>query len=993
MSQQDSSAIRSSYGVRRLGLIAIVTAAAALLVPIARAQFAPGPNPIPNGTTTGAQALSAGTGTVNSGGKISTSGATLALSMTGTSTLVNNGTIEQTGSARAIDSNSGTANLTATNNGLISSVSTDAFRVGTNSAISLTNSGTIQVTTGGQALDWANITSASNSLTNQSTGSITSVDSDAIRPGANGIINNSGLIKATLVVPPGGTAGGSDGIQADLSGVQVTNNGTGTIEGRTGVTGGPTVVGTPYTISVTNNTGGVISGTNGSGVNIDGVNTNVTATIINQSGATMKGTWDGISVNGDGDGIDVDGVLNLTNRGFIRGLGANGNGNDMKANGPDGVAAGGGTIVNEAGAEITSSITSGDATSGFGILIDDSSKGNSIAATNLTNRGKIQSDNGPAVVFISTFGNSITNDTGGLISGAGLAGVDAAIQSGNGNDTIVNRGTITAVSNDLAIDMQGGNNSLTIEGGAATINGRINGGAGGTNSLTVSPGAGNTFSYAGKLSNFNTVQINAGTTSFSGDNSYTGTTTISGGTLLAKNGGGSATGTGLVTIQSGGTLGGPGIVSNVSVQSGGNITPREGATTASLRTGAVTFTSGAVFNVQLNGTTAGAQYDQIVATGNVTLGNATLNVGLGFAPGAGTSFTIVQTSGSVSGTFLGLTDGAQITAGGKTFVIHYTATTVTLTVTTPGPTPTATATATATATPVATPTATATSTPGSTPTATPTATPGASAGTVGNVSTRLPVGTGENILIEGFIVQGPAGSLKKIIIRAIGPSLVPFGILDAVANPILEIHDSSTATVATNDNWKSTIIGGLITSDQTNEINNSGVAPSNDAESAIIAELAPGSYTAQVRGVGNTTGTGVVDAYDLSSASPARLVNIATRGLIQPGDKLMIAGFIVQSGPVTVVLRATGPSLTAFGINNALPDTTLQLRNQNGVIVRENDDWMTDQKAALEATGLQPSNDREAALIETIPPGQYTAQVRGKPEATGIGVVEVYFLQ
>jgi uncharacterized delta-60 repeat protein len=273
----------------------------------------------------------------------------------------------------------------------------------------------------------------------------------------------------------------------------------------------------------------------------------------------------------------------------------------------------------------------------------------------------------------------------------------------------------------------------------------------------------------------------------------------------------------------------------------------------------------------------------------------------------------------------------------------------------------------------------------------PTPTPGV----VGNVSTRLPVGTGDDVLIEGFIVQGPAGSTKKIVVRAIGPSLAPFGIPDALVNPTLEIHDASAnnATVATNDDWRSTQVGGLITGDQSAEIASSGVPPSNDLESAIIADLAPGSYTAVVRGVGNTTGTGVVDAYDLSAASPARLANIATRGLVQPGDKLMIAGFIVQNGPVKAVVRAIGPSLSAFGISNALPDTTVQLRDSNGAVVRENDDWQTDQQQDLINTGLQPSDDLEAALVETLQPGQYTAQVRGNPEQTGIGVVQVYFLQ
>ena len=260
-----------------------------------------------------------------------------------------------------------------------------------------------------------------------------------------------------------------------------------------------------------------------------------------------------------------------------------------------------------------------------------------------------------------------------------------------------------------------------------------------------------------------------------------------------------------------------------------------------------------------------------------------------------------------------------------------------------------------------------------------------------NVSTRLAVGTGDDVLIEGFIVQGPPGSSKKIIVRALGPSLSRFGVGDALANPTLEIRDANNAIVATNNNWKITQLGGLITSDQFGEISASQLAPSDDLESAIIVNLAAGSYTAVVRGVDNTAGTGLVDAFDLSPASAARLANVATRGLIQPGDKLMIAGFIVQNGPIKVVIRAIGPSLKMFGISNALPDTTLQLRDQNGGIVLENDNWKTDQQQELEAIHLQPSHDLEAALVTTIQPGQYTAQVRGKGQDSGIGVVEVYF--
>ena len=295
-------------------------------------------------------------------------------------------------------------------------------------------------------------------------------------------------------------------------------------------------------------------------------------------------------------------------------------------------------------------------------------------------------------------------------------------------------------------------------------------------------------------------------------------------------------------------------------------------------------------------------------------------------------------------------------------------------------------------TPTATPTATPTPTP--TPTPIPTPTPTATPGLVANVSTRLQVGKDDDALFEGFIIQGPAGSAKKIIVRALGPFLGPFGVPDPLVNPTLDIFQGSTK-VASNNDWRTTQTGGLITADQSAEIAASGFAPSNELESAIIANLAPGSYTAIVRGLGNTTGIGLVDAFDLSATSSAKVVNFATRGLVQPGDKLLTAGFIIQNGSVRAVIRAIGPSLTGppFNITNALPDTTLQLRDQNGGLVQENDDWQTDQKAELESTGLQPSNAKEAALVRTIPPGQYTAQVRGKPESTGIGVVEVYFLQ
>ncbi|HEX7517819.1 MAG TPA: NF038122 family metalloprotease [Chthoniobacterales bacterium] len=262
-------------------------------------------------------------------------------------------------------------------------------------------------------------------------------------------------------------------------------------------------------------------------------------------------------------------------------------------------------------------------------------------------------------------------------------------------------------------------------------------------------------------------------------------------------------------------------------------------------------------------------------------------------------------------------------------------------------------------------------------------------GSAANISTRLPVGTGDNILIAGFIVTGPAGSTKRVLVRGIGPSTMVPG---ALADPTLELRDITGALLASNDNWRTTQIGGIITADQVAEIQATGAAPTNDAESALIGTLAPGNYTALVRGVNNTTGIGVAEAYDLSLASAAKLANVSTRGFVQTGDNLMIGGFIIVNNPVRVVIRGIGPSLTAVGVPNALADPTLELRGGNGALILANDNWRDTQQAEIMATGLQPTNDLESALVMTLQPGNYTGLLRGKNDGTGIGLVEVYAL-
>lgn len=262
---------------------------------------------------------------------------------------------------------------------------------------------------------------------------------------------------------------------------------------------------------------------------------------------------------------------------------------------------------------------------------------------------------------------------------------------------------------------------------------------------------------------------------------------------------------------------------------------------------------------------------------------------------------------------------------------------------------------------------------------------------LGNISTRLSVGTGDNVLIGGFIINGTQP--KKVIVRAIGPSLSQYGVPGVLADPTLELHDGSGALIATNDNWQTTQIGGIITSDQSTEIQNSGLAPSQAAESAIIATLQPGNYTAIVRGKNNTTGVALVEGYDLDRTVDSKLANISTRGFVQTGDNVMIGGLIIQGiDPARVIIRAIGPTLSQYSVPNVLADPTLELHDGNGALMSFNDNWKDTQQAEIQATGLPPPNDAESAILATLSPGNYTAIVRGKNNTTGNALVEAYQL-
>jgi hypothetical protein len=252
-----------------------------------------------------------------------------------------------------------------------------------------------------------------------------------------------------------------------------------------------------------------------------------------------------------------------------------------------------------------------------------------------------------------------------------------------------------------------------------------------------------------------------------------------------------------------------------------------------------------------------------------------------------------------------------------------------------------------------------------------------------NISTRTNVGVNDNVLIGGFIVRG--SEPKQLIVRALGPSLTAAGVTGAMANPMLELHDSTGALIASNDNWQT---GG-----QASQISASGLAPSNSLESAIIATLPSGNYTAIVRGVNSTTGIALVEVYELDSTT-TRLMNVSTRGQVGVNDDVLIGGFIVRgSQPKQLIVCALGPSLTAAGVAGALPNPRLELHDSTGALIASNDNWRTGGQASqISASGLAPSNSLESAIIATFAPGNYTAIVKGVNNTTGVGIVEVYDL-
>jgi T5SS/PEP-CTERM-associated repeat protein len=485
---------------------------------------------------------------------------------------------------------------------------------------------------------------------------------------------------------------------------------------------------------------------------------------------------------------------------------------------------------------------------------------------------------------------------------------------------------------------------------------------------------------------------------------------------------------GSLQVSTGGVLAGAGNVTGTVIQAaGGKILPGFSPGVITID-GDYTQNAGATYTAEIGGTAPGTGYDQINVSGTATLGG-TLNVRFvkGFIPSVGQTFDIVSAK-SLSGSFAIISQPGQAsvsvakTASGMTVTVN--------SVVTGAPvinSPTTVKTApnepfryqiSATNNPASfgatklpagltidmngiisgTPTGTGASV------ASISATNGAGTGQADltivvdpmfslaalpasnllNISTRLDVLTDDNVLIGGFIITGD--DPKKVLVRGLGPSLTDQGVSGALSDTVLELHETD-GTVITNDDWQTT---------QKQEIIATGIPPTNPLESAIVATLDPGTYTAILRGKNDGTGIGLVEAYDIDQSADSQLANISTRGLVQTGDSVMIGGFIVGGGGTgssTVVVRAIGPSLASVGVSGALANPALELHNSDGDIIAFNDDWQDTQKSEIQADKLAPASPLESAIEAEAVPGNYTAIVRGVNNTTGVGLVEVYNLQ
>ena len=251
-----------------------------------------------------------------------------------------------------------------------------------------------------------------------------------------------------------------------------------------------------------------------------------------------------------------------------------------------------------------------------------------------------------------------------------------------------------------------------------------------------------------------------------------------------------------------------------------------------------------------------------------------------------------------------------------------------------------------------------------------------------NLSVRTNLAASATLIVGVAVSDGS----RDVLFRAIGPTLAAFQVPGTLADPRLEIYRESTK-VNENDNWApalTPVFAGVGAFALTN----------GSRDAALVATLAPGPFTAQVPGA--TGGVVLVEAYDTGPATGGRLVNVSARNRVGTGDDLLIAGFTISgTGNKPLLIRAVGPTLAAFGVGGTLADPKLEIYNAQGVKVTENDTWSPGLATTFGSVGAFPltAGSRDAALLTSLPPGSYTAQIRGSDGGTGEALVEIYELR
>ena len=644
-----------SYGASRT-ILAYAMLAAALAATPSHAQQT---IVVRSGTTDTTAKTVGGTDriTVEAGGTLAP-GANPAISWSTASTelrITNAGTIRTTASGgRAINASGPnsprTITLTNAAGALIESQD-DAFRINvapTAGTIRVDNYGIIRTTNGGQALDFDSISGGASVIINNYAGAeLRSFGQDGIRPGQGAIVTNAGLI-----LSDGPANNNYDGVDWQARAGTVVNQATGTISGlRHGIT-------SDTAVTVTN--AGTILGRNGSGIGSDG-----TGTVVNTG--TITGQWDGVAINGDGDGVDIDFIGSVTNSGTIQGISANGVDSGGRTNSAEGIAMGGGTIVNTAGATIFGG--------GNGVLINHDTNVGGVAdgATTITNAGTIRAGSGRAISLVGAFADTITN--AGTITG-GSAG---AIDMGDGNDTLnvltgsVITGTVEGGAGIDRVNLGGTGGSFGTTSGFETL--AVNTGgwtltapATYANGIAVAGGAsltGTSATLTGTVVNAGTVvfdqrvdgtaalalsgtgqlvKIGSGALTIGTQSGFTGATAVNAGRLILAGSLPSA-----VTVGTGATLAGSGTIAGLTVASGGTVALGTGLGTIGV-TGNFAQASGATYAAE---TTAAGLSDRIVVGGTATIANGavlTISRDAGVYT-IGTRYTLLTAAGGISGTY------------------------------------------------------------------------------------------------------------------------------------------------------------------------------------------------------------------------------------------------------------------------------------------------------------------------------------------------------